>query len=538
MGATRPRHHVVWGVLVEQEAREVAGVTRGQNAAYVMPHDWTSIAQFLGPMLERVDDGVRELQLLVITSDAETAAAVAAAAVKLTSGRDIGIVAATAAKRAARLIRLKPAQVVAGSPDVIVELLKSATVKLDAIRAVCIAWADELIVQGSTPALETIMAEAAKESGRTIVTAELTPAVEELLERYARRARREITTTSETDPATSVEYVTVSTHSRLAILRRLLDDVDPQSAVVFTRDDESAVDVNDLLRALGYSGAESPVRVGRTAAPGTDLVVIFDLPASREELREAAGVAKRAVALIQPRQLASLRALTAGGALKSLTLSESGVMARGRDARMRDEVRATLTSSQFGRELLALEPLLDEYDGIEIAAATLQLLERERADRAAAPAAATQTKPREPSTMVRLFVNVGSRDGARPADIVGTIASQPGVTNTDIGKVDVRESHTVVEVSANVADVVIENVTGSNIRGRRAVARRDEGPKREPAREGRDAGRGARDAGRGGRDAGRGGRDAGRGSRDTGRGERPRSAPRAAGPTSRQRDRE
>jgi ATP-dependent RNA helicase DeaD len=529
-------------VLVEQDAREVAGVTRGQNAVYVMPHDWASIAQFLGPMLERVDESSREVQLLVVTSDAETAAAVAAAAVKLTTGRDIGIVAATAAKRAARLLRIKPAQVVAGAPDALVDLLKTATIKLETVRAVCIAWADELIAQGSTPALETLMAEAPKESGRTIVTAELSPAIEELLERYARRARRVTTPSSETDAPVSVEYVTVSSHSRLATLRRVLDVADPQSALVFVREGESGVDVRELLRALGYAGEESAVRAGLTAPPGTDVVVLFDLPASREELREAAGASKRTIALIQPRQLASLRALTAGGAVKPLTLPESGASARGRDARIRDELRASLASGQFGRELLALEPLLDEYDGIEIAAATLQLLERERAERAATPATATPSaaKAREPGTMVRLFVNAGSRDGVRPADIVGTIASQPGVTSGDVGKVEVRESHTVVEVSASVADLVIEKVTGSTIRGRRAVARRDEGPPR-------DAGRGARDAARGGRDSGRGTRDAtgGRersprgGPRDSARDARPpRPTSRAPRPNSRTKDRD
>jgi ATP-dependent RNA helicase DeaD len=463
-----------------------------------MPHDWTSISQFLGPLLERVDDAVREVQLLIVTSDAEVAAAVTAAAVKLTSGRDIGIVAVTSAKRATRLFRIRPAQVIAGPPETLVDLLKGAAVKLDAVRSVCIAWADELVAQGSTPALETVMTEVPKDSGRTVVTAELTPAVEELLERYARRARRVTAPISETDQPMPVAYVTVSARSRLASLRRLLDETDPPSALVFVRDGESGVLVRELLVALGYTGEDSPVRAGLTSAPGTDTVVLFDLPASREELREAAGAAKRAIALIQPRQLVSLRALTAGGILNPITLAESGAQARGRDTRMRDELRSALRGGQFGRELLALEPLLDEYDGIEIAAAALQLLEKERADRANAPAAAAApARQRESAPMVPLFVNVGSRDGARPADIVGSIASQPGVTGGDVGKVDVRESHTVVEVSGSVADLVIERLTGSSIRGRRAVARRDEGGKREAIGGKRQAASDKRDGSRG-----------------------------------------
>jgi ATP-dependent RNA helicase DeaD len=432
---------------------------------------------------------------------------------------------------------VSPAHVVAGPPDVLVELLKGATVKLDSVRTVCIAWADELVAQGATPALETIMIDAPKDSGRTVVTAELNPAVEELLERYARRARRVSTPVNETDQPISVEYVSVSARSRLAALRRLLDQVDPASALVFARDSESTLEARDLLRALGYAGESSTIRVGLTAGPGTDVVVLFDLPASREELREAASAAKRTIALIQPRQLGSLRALTAGGATKPLTLIESGAQARSRDARTRDELRATLSAGQFGRELLALEPLLDEYDGIEIAAAALQLLERERAERAALPAmSATATKPREAGTMVRLFVNVGSRDGVRPADIVGTMASQPGVTSGDIGKVDVRESHSVVEVSAGIAELVIERVTGSTIRGRRAVARLDEG---------RDAARGPRDSARGGREGGRerpsgprGGPGRGRdGARESGSSRSPSRGPsRGPRPTTRRGD--
>src|SRR6185369_5092492 len=87
---------------------------------------------------------------------------------------------------------------------------------------------------------------------------------------------------------------------------------------------------------------------------------------------------RRVVALVQPRQLASLRVLAAQGAVRALALPGAVDLARDRDSAMRGELREVLAAGEFGRELLALEPLLEEYDGIEMAAAALRLLERER----------------------------------------------------------------------------------------------------------------------------------------------------------------
>ncbi|MEP6494028.1 MAG: DbpA RNA binding domain-containing protein [bacterium] len=475
-----------------------------------MPHDWAAIARILAPLLERVDEGVPDTQLLVVATDAEAAAAISAAAVGLIGGRNIGVVAATSSRRAIRILRAGPRQVIVGTPDTLVELLRAATMKLENVRAVCIGWLDEIVMRGGSGALETLMADVPKESARTVVTAEITPAVEELLERYARRARREGSPIAETDAPVALDYVTTSAQARLATLRRVLDEIDPKSALVFAREADGAEQARGLLRALGYANADAPVRVGMAATPGTDAVVLFDLPTSREELRTASSGAARTIAIVQPRQLASLRALSAGGPLKPITLSEAGVRVRDRDVRARTELAAVLAAGQFGRELLAIEPLLDEYDGVEIAAAALQLLEQERATHLAI-AAGIAARPVERTTavMVRLFVNIGSRDGVRPADLVGAIANQGGASGGDVGKVEVRESHSTVEVATNVADSVIEKLTGTAIRGRRAVVRRDE---ERPARAGgsRDA-RDSRDSrggppSRGGRGGDAGGR--------------------------------
>jgi ATP-dependent RNA helicase DeaD len=485
---------------VEQDGRDVpgTGVTRNQNVLYVMPHDWASISQFLAPMLQRVDESSSDLQALVVTSDAELAAAAAAAAVKVVDGRDVTVLAATNPKRAARLLAARPAQVVTGTPDALIELMRSAAVKLDTVRGICIAWADEIVAKEALPALETLMSEVPKDAARTIVAAEFVPAVDELIERYARRARRVVPTPAQDGQPISLEYVTASPGARLDMLRRVLDDVDPRSALIFAR--ESEPEVRALLRALGYDAPDSLVVVGRAAAPETQLAVLFDLPASRGELREVCGAAARTIALIRPRQLPSLRALADGGVVRPITLSDAGARARDRDAKLRAELREVLNRGEFLRDLLALEPLLDEFDGLEIAAATVHLLDAARATPVVPPAvvaAGTRERPAErqterpAGTMIRLFVNIGARDNARPADLLGAFANEGGIESVDVGRIDIRDSHSIVEVAPAAADQVIERVTGTPIRGRRAIVRRDEERPRgsfgdRPAREPRD----------------------------------------------------
>ena len=530
-------------------------VSRGQNAVIVLPHDWTSIAEFLAPLIERIDPDISDLQLLVATGDADAAAAVIAASARLIGDRPIRVLAATSAPRASRLARLRTPHIVSGTPTTLVDLVRASAIKLAEVRAICIAWADELVARDESASLETLMAEVPKSAARTIVASVLNPAVEELVERYARRARREVARVPESNEPIALEYVLVSPAARSATLRRLLDELDPASALIFAREADSQASVRDQLRALGY-GDDGDLRCGLAAAPGTALTVLYDLPATHEELREAVAGAARRIAIIQPRQLESLRALSLNGALKPHRLPEAAAASRARDASLLSQLRATLESGTVSRELLSLEPLLEDYDGAEVAAAALKLLEQERmAERARTAAqerAALSERPthasREPSvSMVSLFASVGAREGVRPADLVGMITSKAGVAGSDVGRIDVRESHSTIEVASELADQIIDRASGTIVKGRRALLKRDERPARRedrpPRREGFGGGVGRRDAG--GRDErparpreARGGfrtrdRNDDRPRRDRDAEDRPRRSPRGPRPTPR-----
>ena len=483
---------------MDQEAKEPA-ITRGQNVVYQMPHDWASIAHILGPVLDRIDDATRDVQLLIVCADAEAAAGASASLVRLAGARPLRAIAATSARRAARLLRLDGAQAVAGAAPELLALVQSSTLKLEQIRCVVLAWVDELIAGGEESMLETLMAEIPKDAARIVVANEITPEVEALIERYARRARRVAPPTADADAGIPLQYVTVSAASRLPALRRLLDEVDPSRGLVYVRSDDSERETRELLRALGYSESgsdETWIRVARAAGPDADLVILYDTPASREELREAVGPApRRVIALAQPRLLASLRVLAGGASVTPFTLSDAGLRARSREEIVRGELRDTLASRSFARELLALEPLLEWYDGIEIAAASLQLLEQARFERDAARARSAEVRPPHAAagnasgsaTMTRIFINVGAMDNARPGDLVGAITNEAHITSAQVGKIDIRENHSLVEIASDVADSVVSKLTGSSIRGRRVVARIDqERPGRAgPSRSGR-----------------------------------------------------
>ncbi|HZS62403.1 MAG TPA: DEAD/DEAH box helicase [Gemmatimonadaceae bacterium] len=313
------------------------------NTLFVLPLDSSSVSTFMAPLAGQ--------RALVLTPDVETAVMVASA-----TGRD-DVLAATSVARAARVT---PPAIVIGPPEIILGLMQRSRLKLDGVTALVLAWV------GASPALEAVMVDVPKDAARTIVTtatAAATPDVEALVERYARRPRR-VAGTPPIAPVPTARYVTVTEGNRPTTLRRLLDDLDPPSAIIWTRTDESERIVREILRSLGYSGSNAAVQTARdTISESAALVVLYDMP------RDAAEMAS----IIQsaPAQIIAL------GRLPGATpLTLSGPLNRA--TQRLEELRRVLEAGVPAAEVTWLQPLLDSYDGIEIAAAAIHLLERER----------------------------------------------------------------------------------------------------------------------------------------------------------------
>lgn len=473
---------------MEAEAKEPTGVTRGQNAVHVMPLDWSAAGEVLASIIDKIDSARAETQLLVITANAEDAAAAAEALVSAIGERTVTVMAATASPRAARLLKGSAAQVVVGAPTELVALLQGSALKSEAIRSVVFAWLDPILETSDAAPLETLLGELPKDGARVVLAEGLSPAYEALIERYARRARRaiEVPADEQAKPI-AAEYVSSSPTARGATLRRLLDAVDLPRAELYARTASIRAEGAVIARSLGYPADAVRVTSGDTPTAATnDPLVLLELPKSKEDMRALVGTgARKLYALVQPSQLASLRALLGGGAVTPMPLVEAAERARGKDAALRASLRDVLTSGDVRREVLALEPLLAEFDGIEIAAAALRMLEQQRGIR---PAAATSAQA---GPMQRLFVNLGEKDGLRAQEIITAITTEAGIPGSQVGRVEVRDTHSIVEVAAAVAELVVGKITGATVRGRKVQARldapkEDRPPRSSPPRSGGD----------------------------------------------------
>ena len=71
--------------------------------------------------------------------------------------------------------------------------------------------------------------------------------------------------------------------------------------------------------------------------------------------------------------------------------------------------------------------------------------------------------------MVRLFINIGKKQKARPGDILGALAGESGMPGKLIGSIDMFDGYTFVEVPREYAQDVLKAMKNAKIKGK-AVA--------------------------------------------------------------------
>ena len=426
---------------------------RGHNLVLVAPPSPAYAVPALAGMLSRLGDGRRGLVLAAEAHLAEwgsLATAVGGDAFRIQVSRSTG--------RATRRLKSGEVDLVVMTPDTALALLRRSALGPESVASMFLAW-PESWVDGES--LAPLMQDLDKEAQRIICTS-APERVADLVERYARRALTVGAPAAESPqpaPAGPVRTVGVSWERRGSALPDLLEVMDPVSAAVWTVDRSRH---GDIARAL--PPADPAVRIVTGDAPRAELVVAFDLP-TPDRLRQLLG-AGEVVLLVPPGTEAYVERIASPR--RPLRLPGTADTVESEAAARRAAVARAVEERRTGAAMLTLAPLFERYDPATIAAALFDLW-------TATPAAPPAPPADSPAT-ARIYVGIGKKDGATVNDIVAVLTKEVRVDRVKIGRVELRDAYSLVELPAEEAEPIARALSGTTIRRKRVTARVDRGP--------------------------------------------------------------
>ena len=418
--------------------------------------------------------------------------------------------------------------VVVATPGRALDHLRRGTLALSSLRVLVLDEADEMLDMGFADDLEAILAATPAEKQTALFSATLPPRIDAIV-----RSHLEDPVTVAVDRAVrrggtpadvrQVAYV-VPRAQKMAALGRVLDIEHPVSAIVFCR---TRLEVDELAETLTARGHRAEALHGglaqeqrdrvmqRFRARKTDLLIATDVAARGLDVQHVSHVVNYDVPVAADAYVHRIgRTGRAGRAGVAITLAEPREHRMLRNiervtkqrieivpvptvddlrARRREVARAALRDTILAGGLDpyrgVVESLAEEFDVMDVAAAAVKQadLHEDVADEAdipaltvppppaarpEGPAPARGRRPRE-TDMVRLFIAGGRALRITPADLVGVIANQAGLSGKAIGAIHIAERHATVEVPRASADEVITALSATTIRGKRIKVERD-----------------------------------------------------------------
>jgi hypothetical protein len=432
---------------------------RGHNLVAVTPPAPAYAAPALAGFLTRLTDSGRGL-LLAPPSQLDEWGALA---YELTRDTALRVQVAHGTARITRLLRADTVDLMIAAPDTAVQLATRSALRTEAITGLFLGWPEHWSDEDS---ITPLMQDLPKEAQRIIYTS-VSERAGALGERYARKALT-VGPSAGGASAGPVRTVTVSWSRRAAALADLVELLDPTSLVIWTADRSHHSAIAQVVPL-----AEPEIRLLTGDAPAAGTIVAFDLP-SPERLRQLLQAGD--VVLLVPPEAESYVARIAVPR-RPLVLPSVVETAGAAATASRAAIVRAIDQGPMASALLTLAPLFERHDPVTVAAALFELWTGAARPMPAAAAEASGTS--------KIYVGVGKKDGATANDLVAVLTKELRVDRTKIGRIELRDSYSLIEIPAQEADHVASGLNGATVRRKRVTARVDRGPTR-----GKTAGRG------------------------------------------------
>jgi ATP-dependent RNA helicase DeaD len=394
----------------------------------------------------------------------------------------------------------KGVDVVVGTPGRVIDHIMRKTISLAEIRVVVLDEADEMLDMGFVEDIETILKTTPPERQTLLFSATMPQPIMNIAKRYMRNPEK-IRINPKDLVVTEIKQVfyEVRDVDKLNALSRLLDVEDPKLAIVFCHTKRDVDEVAMKLEHMGYnaSALHGDFTQGRrdevmgkfkkglidilvatdVAARGLDIknvthVINYSIPQNPDSYIHRIGRTGRAgksgiaITLVNPREYNHLRLIerTAKTTIDRKKLPSSQEVTKAKEKNITKAISEIISSNKHDAYAPMIKNLAEQFSFADIAAAAFHMAYGE-------PKELTIEEPRDrertTTGITRLFMTIGRKDKVKIPDIINSIAAEANIPHGKIGKIDVFDSFTFVEVPSELADRVIRSVDDVIMMGRK-----------------------------------------------------------------------
>jgi ATP-dependent RNA helicase DeaD len=490
-------------------------------------------AAFAIPVLEKLDLSIKSIQAIILCPTRELAIQVAEDFAHLGKyKRGLRTLAVYGGQPIERQIRALKAgvSVIIGTPGRIMDHIDRGTIDLKDIKMVILDEADEMLNMGFRDDIEIILKGTPKKRQTIMFSATMSQPIMQLTKKYLVSPENiKISHKELTVPAIEQYYLEVRETNKLSVLCRMLDLHQPHLTLIFCNTKRVVDNLLEQLNARGYladalhgdmrqqvrdrvmnkfrKGDIDILIATDVAARGLDvddidMVFNYDFPQDEEYYVHRIGRTGRAgktgcaytfVTGKDVFKLRSIKQYTKANIIRKELPTEQAV----RDKRVNKfftEIRTAIQKDNLSEYIIKVEELIaEDLSAVEISAAMLkkflgtekveepqepereQRRDRNRRDDSSGPSRGKRTGTRNEEGSTRIFINIGKNQNIQPGDLLRLVCNESGISGSSIGKIDILDNFSFLNVSNEFASKVLNSIQNVNYKGKNVRAEKAEG---------------------------------------------------------------
>ena len=465
-------------------------------------------AAFGIPILEMVDPSERDLQAVILCPTRELAIQVAEEMKKLSKYmRRIGILPIYGGQPIERQIKAlkKGVQIIIGTPGRVMDHMRRGTIDMGSVKMLILDEADEMLDMGFREDIEYVLDYIPTERQILLFSATMSPDILYITRRYQESPEfLKVVPKELTVPEIKQIYFEVKEKMKLDVLSRLLDINDFKLSLVFCNTKRRVDKLVNHLQIRGYAAdglhgdmsqrqrdnVMSKFRSGNieilvatdVAARGIDVdnveaVFNYDVPNDDEYYVHRIGrtgrAGKKGIAytFVSGKEVYQLRDIMryTKTKIEQHKIPSASDVQEIKTTNFLEKIKRIINNDNLDKEVHMVEKMMaEDYSSVETAAALLKIV----MEKNGAPTPNSNTNSQDfgdtgaASGQVRLFINIGRKDNVKVRDIIRAIADKTGLSSSAIGKVDLFDKFSFVEVPTQSANDVISEMSGTKVKGR------------------------------------------------------------------------